>query len=173
MTEELNSDNEYHNLEEDGSYSESKETNLQHQNNLTCSEKENMSKSTIDDAGNNNLHFLPAKISHTGPCRVDAFFDSLIQIKNTNSNIQGNNQEKEVIDCSSSFRGRIFNGKKIHKKSEFQITHLKVNNQGRKLKINSKKDFESYYVWKYDEIILYNNNLSNMDRIIKNLDVLN
>jgi hypothetical protein len=176
MSEELHSENEYENLEEEESVSEFDEKNKQIKNNYTSNSNiSNLSKTPSDDFGNGNLHFLPAKISHTGPCRVDVFFDTLIQMKNKNSNISETKQDQEnkVTDCSTSFRGRIFNGKKIQPKSEFQISHLKMNNQGNKLIINSKKELESYYIWKYDEIVAYNNNFSNMDRIMKNLDVLN
>ena len=145
------------------------------------------------EIGNGNFHFLPAKINHTGHCQVNVYFDSLIEKKqnkyssmymipdeadNINSNTEQNlnanqNQDDELSNYSTSFRGRIFNGKKVNLENKFSFSHLKVSKQGlSSLVVKTKNEIKDYYIWKFDEEVEYNNNLLNMNQILTNLDVL-
>jgi hypothetical protein len=116
------------------------------------------------DPGNGNLHFLPVRIAHNGHSRVDVFFDPLIEKKTGYNNGD--------YDFKSSFRGRVFNGKRIILSEENKLLHLRTNKEGSQYTILASKEVPDYYIWKFDEEISSNNNLLNISSILKDLEVL-
>jgi hypothetical protein len=115
------------------------------------------------EIGNGNLHFLPVKISHSGHSRVDVFFDSLIE----------NRSGKNIgYDYTTSFRGRVFNGKKVLLTDENKLHHLRTNKEGNEFTICSSKEVPEFYIWKFDEGINSDNNLLSISSILTDLKVL-
>jgi hypothetical protein len=158
----MSSDNNSNNSEEDFSEVDNDEQEIIINNNKK-------SDNVVNIKGNGNLHFLPFKINYTGHCKVDAFFESLIEKKQIDC------KNENAQNCKTSFRGRIFNGKKVNINEKFALTHLKLKRKGVINKcavVVAKNEIKNYYIWKYDEEVPYNNNLLNMEKIMKNLDVL-
>jgi len=139
--------------------------------------KDKKKKPPTNLIGNGKMHFLPFKIKYNGYAPVDSFFDSLIQNKDmagiSNSNNDLNNINKSSINYTTSFRGRILNGKKLNNNYNFSIRNLKIkkSDTNKVIVMNSIK-IEDAYVWKFDEEIPYNNNLLNIECILNNMNVL-
>lgn len=124
------------------------------------------------ERGNGNLHFLPLKISHTGFCKVDSFFDPLIEPKNKNNDNSTNN-------FSSSFRGRMLKGKlknltnQTNETDKINLVHTKLYKcRGGNFKIGKINKIDNFFIWKFDEEIPYNHALLNIERTYRNLEVL-
>jgi hypothetical protein len=118
-------------------------------------EKLDLNKISFDE--DSHVHFLPAKFVHTGKCKVDNYFTPLI-IDNNNS-LQG------------SLRGRKLNGIK-KSVSNFNFYYTKYIKKEKKLEAEKVLKIKNYSIWKYDESIEHNNPLVNIERIIKELNIL-
>jgi hypothetical protein len=117
------------------------------------------------EIGNGFVHIFPFKICHTGPCRVKSFFDTQIE---PNHNLENN------LNYTASFRGRILNGKRITTNDSFNVTHLKLQNKENNMfRIEKSREIKDYFVWKFDEEVPYNDSFVNLQKLLKNLEVLN
>lgn len=104
--------------------------------------------------GNGNLHYLPFKMNYDGYAEVDTFFESLMK-----------KDDEKNCNFKTSFRGRIFNGKRIdtYQKELNDLENNEISNNFGILFAHYKKDdnhnviFENetnlndFYVWKFDE----------------------
>jgi hypothetical protein len=112
-----------------------------------------------------STHFLPFRIPHTGESKVNIYFDSLIEPRYKNDA----NSEEYI----TSFRGRIFNGKKIKVDPDnHNFSKINYTNKKGTLTIKNLEEINEYYIWKFDEEIELNNNLANMSSLLKSLDIL-
>jgi hypothetical protein len=118
-------------------------------------EKLDINKIKYDE--NSHVHFLPAKFGYNGQCKVDCYFTPLI-IENNNS-------------LTGSLRGRKLNGVKKQVKN-FNLFYSRLSKNEKKLKTEKVLKIKNYSVWKYDEDIEHNNPLVNVERIIRELDIL-
>jgi len=111
-------------------------------------------------------HFLPFKIPFTGEAKVNIYFNSLIEPRYKND---ANSEE-----YTTSFRGRVFNGKKIKvNPDEYTINKISYTNKKGTLTIKNVEEIKDLYLWKFDEEIEHNNNLTNMNHLLNSLDILN
>ena len=112
------------------------------------------------------------KLKDVNKCQrkpVDDYFEKYIE--------KGNEDNYKDYDVTL-FRGRILNGKKVNieDKNNLKIDYVILNkenddkNENYKISINRKVN--DYYVWKYDSSIENDNNLMNLEKNIKKLDVL-
>lgn len=124
---------------------------------LNDNESNNSESKTISE--NPNLHLLPCRIHHSGPAEVSAYFDSIIKPDEKYSQ-QGYYQ--------TSFRGKLFNGKKIERKV-FKMRMEEDKGQRRLVQVG---EFDCFYKWKFDEKILENENVVDIESIIEDLKVL-
>jgi hypothetical protein len=115
------------------------------------------------------VHFLPCQINYDGFAPVSTFFEPTIRPDTINENY-----------LLSSFRGKLFRGKKIDLK--LQIVELEKLNQTElaeqeknltKLSIISSETIKNYHVWEFDKFLPENNNLANIQKILSDLNVLN
>ena len=122
--------------------------------------------------GSSTLHFLPMKLKDGNKCQrksVDTYFEKYIE--------KGDENDYKDYDVTL-FRGRILNGKKINieNNNNLKIDYIILNkenddkNEEYKISINRKVD--NYYVWKYDSSIENDNNLMNLEKNLKKLDIL-
>lgn len=135
-------------------------------NNIDCN-KTYQKKNEFYDTRNKNLHFLPVKISHTGRCKASVFFNPLIEKKQINKNSTSDDN-----DYTTSFRGRIFNGKKIEKSNSYNLKYLKTSKRENNYNVISQQNVENFYLWKFDEMVPSNNTLISMNEILNDLKVL-
>ena len=72
------------------------------------------------------------------------------------------------------FRGRILNGKKINieENNGFKINYVTLSKENEENKISINRKVNDYYVWKFDSSIEKDNNLINLEKNIKKLDIL-
>jgi len=88
-----------------------------------------------------NLHYLPFKMNYNGEAEVDTYFESLIK----------KDEDKTGNDFKTSFRGRIFNGKRFdtYKKTKDlnKIENDEDQNDFGILYANYKKDENNYVVF--------------------------
>lgn len=114
------------------------------------------------------IHFLPCQINYNGFAPVSTFFEPTIRPDTVN--------EKYLL---SSFRGKLFRGKKINLK--LQIVELEKLGKKElaeqeknltKLSVTSSETVKDYYVWEFDKFISEHNNLANIEKILSDLNVL-
>jgi hypothetical protein len=110
---------------------------------------------------NSVVHFLPAKISHYGKCRVDAFFTPLIE---TNDN----------ISYKSQFRGRKLIGKVGNNSQTLSyVKFTNLNISGRKVfRVSKVNEIKKHFVWKFDQEVEPYNPIINVEKLSANLDIL-
>ena len=120
--------------------------------------------------GSSTLHFLPIKLKDDKICQrkpVDDFFEKFIE--------KGTEDNYKDYDITL-FRGRILNGKKINleENDNLKINYLLLNEENEKgeYKISINRKINDFYVWKFDESIENDNNLINLEKNIKKLDIL-
>ena len=119
--------------------------------------------STVE--GRKYTHFLPFKIPFTGECKVNVYFDPLIEPRYKNDD---NSEE-----YTTSYRGRIFNGKKIIiNPDEYTFNKISYTNKKGTLTVKNVEEMNNIYLWKFDEEIEHNNSLTNMNHLLKSLDIL-
>jgi len=134
--------------------------------------------------GNGNLHYLPYKMNFDGYTEVDTFFESLMK-----------DSQNKNHDYTTSFRGRVFNGKKIdaylnyesdkdntnnksmdcNYKNKFGVFHAIFNKDDNgNFDLTHETNLKNFYIWKYDEDFdLYKNqNLVNIDKLVEDLGKL-
>lgn len=118
--------------------------------------------------GKKNLHYLPLKMEYDGYAEVDRFFEPLIQKDQT---------KEENNYYTTSFRGRVFNGKRIQtylddEKANFGVVQAsyKKDDKGN-LYLENEINLKDFYVWKFDEN-LDNYNYQSLFQINKLVDDL-
>jgi hypothetical protein len=132
-------------------------------NNEEFEAKKKNEKEKPFELANGNFHFLPVKIDYTGYSKVNTFFDTLIEDKTIGDN----------YNYTASFRGRLFNGKKVNNQNKFKIHHTVLSKIDKNKFVVKKLDgIENFYVWKFDD--KFNNNERNMnfEKILNNLNIL-
>ena len=135
-------------------------------------EKEKIEKSKPKKIpiGSSTLHFLPIKLKDDKECQrkpVDEQFEKFIE--------KGTEENYKDYDITL-FRGRIINGKKINieEKNNFKINYMVLNkeNENEDYKITINRKVNDYYIWKFDASIENDNNLLNLEKNLKKLDIL-
>ena len=107
------------------------------------------------EIGNGNIHFLPAKISYKGFANVDIFFDPLIK-------------NDKNMNYETSFRGKYLKGKNVSSEVKLNFINAEKISKNR-MEIKNIYSTNSFYTWKFDEDIPYNNNLLNINEIMNQL----
>ena len=110
------------------------------------------------EIGNGNIHFLPAKISYKGFANVDIFFDPLIK-------------NDKNMNYETSFRGKYLKGKNVSSEVKLNFINAEKISKNR-MEIKNIYSTNSFYTWKFDEDIPYNNNLLNINEIMNQLQSL-
>ena len=118
--------------------------------------------------GSSTLHILPIKLKDDKECQrkpVDDNFEKYIE-KGTEDNYKD--------DDITLFRGRILNGKKIdiEENNNFKINYVTLSKEKEENKISINRKVNDYYVWKFDSSIEKDNNLINLEKNMKKLDIL-
>ena len=120
--------------------------------------------------GSSTLHFLPLKLKDDKICQrkpVDDLFEKFIE--------KGTEDNYKDYDITL-FRGRILNGKKINieENNDFKLNYLSLNKEenGTEYKIWINRKVNEFYVWKFDSSIENDNNLMNLEKNMKKLDIL-
>lgn len=115
------------------------------------------------ELANGNFHFLPVKVDYTGHSKVNTYFDTLIVDKTNGDN----------SDFTTSFRGRLFNGKKVNNQNKFKITHTILSKKDKnKFTINRIDEINNFYVWKFDDKFNNKERNLNFEAILNNLNIL-
>lgn len=108
---------------------------------------------------NSNLHLLPCRIHQSGLTEVSAYFDSLIK---------PDEKYTQSEYFQTSFRGKVFHGKKIN----VTVSKLRLQ-EGKEGKVLRKvEEFGSFYKWKFDEKVLETENVVDIENILEDLRVL-
>ena len=144
------------------SYNENNEINL---NIEEIEENKPILKEKIGK-GSDILHILPAKLQKQNnaiKAPVDKYFESNIINENASLN--------EYI-CY--FRGRKLNGKKCKVPENINLEYYELLKEKKKedYTINQSKDIKEYYIWKYDEKIMLNTPMTNIEKTLSNFDFL-
>ena len=158
----------------DENKSENIDSNIDQENNSVdfSEEKEKIPKikSKKIAIGSSTLHFLPIKLKDDKECQrkpVDEIFEKFIE-KGKEDNFKDYEQ--------TLFRGRILNGKKIdiEENNDFKLNYLSLNKEenGTEYKIGINRKVNEFYVWKFDSSIENDNNLMNLEKNMKKLDIL-
>ena len=113
---------------------------------------------------------MPIKLKDDNECQrkpVDEIFEKFIE-KGKEDNFKDYEQ--------TLFRGRILNGKKIdiEENNDFKLNYLSLNKEenGTEYKIGINRKVNEFYVWKFDSSIENDNNLMNLEKNMKKLDIL-
>lgn len=133
-------------------------------NNNDDDESIHLPKKTVDK-GSNVFHILPAKFNNNFSTLepVNSYFETHI--------------EKKGEYYHTHLRGRLLNGKKYEIPDNSNITFgyvemIKAHNTKNEYMITQTKDIKQYYLWKYDEDILLEEPMSNLNKLIGKFDVL-
>ena len=116
--------------------------------------------------GSDILHILPVKLQKQNnaiKAPVDKYFESNIINENASLN-----------EYKSFFRGRQLNGKKYKISDNINLKYYELLKEKKKEDyiINQSKDIKEYYIWKYDEKIMLNTPMTNIEKTLSNFDFL-
>ena len=125
--------------------------------------KKKIEKEKPFELANGNLHLLPVKIDYTGHSKVNTFFDTLIEDKTNGDN----------FNYTASFRGRLFNGKKVNNQNKYKMNHTVLSKIDKNMfTVKRIDEIENFYVWKFDDKFNNKERNLNFEKILNNLNIL-
>ena len=139
---------------------------LELENNLECIEEVNSNLIMKKPDVYKEVHFLPCRFEFDGVSQVKEFFSTQIK-ENKNDLSIGSNQ------YTSSFRGKLFNGKKIELNDNLKCNYIEVKQQGNEsMKLEKINNIDHYFYWRFDEEIMESHVLGNLRNFADKLSVL-